>query len=326
MSGEDTNIEFPEFDSSLSQEDLLKRYENAIDNKFDVDSPDTEIWERLSHAVTDCIWKILFASKAPGKAEMDKASALLKRYKEDAGFINPTFFNKWIYSLRDELLKKELLDFWKNEVVAKEMGPCWARDSDFFDKNDDPEPANFYKHAGCEAPWLKEKKKPTAPPLNLMCTTTSTASSSRPAVLKKIGMENPLQDYKDNMSAQKDIDCDDEQAYKKIFSEVRDIVWKLIFEENTLSAERSKKAANLLHEYKLDACFYSPYDYNDWIVKVRDELFKRQYFDFWQIIVHDKLGLCWAKDSDYFDDMEDPKPMEFYKSGDELMKQQQQKK
>lgn len=323
-----SKVDFPEFDPNLSQNDLLKNYENAIDNKVDVDSPDHgEIWEKFSQAVCGCVWKILFSSKTPSKDQMDKSSALLKKYREDALFITPTFYNNWIYKFRDELLKKELLEFWKNEVVAKELGPIWAKDSDFFDKSDDPEPANFYKHAGCEAPWLKgEKKKPIAPHLNLMSNTAAnvasnaSTTSSSPKSLKKISLENAMGDYKHNMEAQKDIDPDDEDAYKKIFTEVRDIIWQLLFAE-TLTADRSKNAANLLQEYKLDACFYSPYDYNDWICKVKDELCKRKYKEFWQIIVNEKLGLCWAKDSDYFDDMDDPKPMEFYKSGDELMKQ-----
>uniref|UniRef100_A0A1I8PII1 Uncharacterized protein n=1 Tax=Stomoxys calcitrans TaxID=35570 RepID=A0A1I8PII1_STOCA len=324
------SVDGNKFKPNLPLEELLKNFEDTM-TVLDPDDEDfEELWQEFSQTVCGCVSKILFDSKSPKKCEMDKASALLKKYREEGLFMNPTFYNQWIYVFRDELLKKpELLDFWKNEVVAKELGPCWARDCDFFDDSEDPEPANFYRHAGCEPAWLKENKKPNAPPLNLMANTcasgidSSTSTDSGVAAsLKKITKENALEDYKHNMVAQKNIDYDDEDAFKKIFQEARDVVWQLLFEESSLTAEKSKMAAALLQEYKKDACFFSPYDYNTWIEKVRDELFKRKYFDFWQIIVKEQLGLCWYKDSDYFDDSDDPKPLEFYKSGDELMKAQ----
>ncbi|XP_075149916.1 uncharacterized protein LOC142223992 [Haematobia irritans] len=318
------------FKASLTQNDLVKNYDETME-KMDPDSEDyDELWENFSQVVVDCISKILFETKTLNKADTEKASCLLKKYREDACFINPTFFNQWIYKFRDELLKKtELLDFWKNEMVAKELGPLWARDCDFYDEMDDPKPVEFYKQLGCEAPWLKEKdtteKTEAQHPLNLMSNTAAGGAgisnvSGAKKSLKKITKENALEDYKNNMLAQQDINSDDEEAYKKIFGEVRDILWQLLFDEPSLTEERSKMAAGLLQEYKTDACFFAPYDYNTWIEKVRDELFKRKYFDFWKIIVKEQLGLCWAKDSDFFDDMDDPKPMAFYKSGDELMK------
>ncbi|XP_073821283.1 uncharacterized protein [Musca autumnalis] len=326
MSKESQEVQFSEFNPSLPMEKLLHNYEEAMDSKIDVDSDDHEvIWQKFSEAVTECIWKIVFNSKNLTKDDADKSSALLKKYRDDALFINPTFYNKWIYTLRDELLKKDVLDFWKNEVVAKELGPLWARDCDFFDNRDDPEPAKFYEHAGCKAPWLNQPK-PASQPLNLFGNTAAaaspTATAGSPKTLKEISLENALADYKHNMKAQDDIDPDDEDAFKKIFADVRNIVWKLLFDESTLSEKKSKQAAELLLAYKKDACFQSPYDYNDWIPKVRDEIIKRKYVDFWKVIVDQELGLIWAKESDYFDDMEDPKIKEFYKFGDEKLKQE----
>ncbi|XP_075151268.1 uncharacterized protein LOC142225403 [Haematobia irritans] len=56
-----------------------------------------------------------------------------------------------------------MLDFWKNSLVAEELGPAWARDSDLYDDMDDPEPAAFYNYAGCVAPWLEKDKPPVIP-------------------------------------------------------------------------------------------------------------------------------------------------------------------
>ncbi|XP_005178270.1 uncharacterized protein LOC101899517 [Musca domestica] len=326
MSKESQEVKFAEFVPSLAMDKLLQIYEEAMDNKIDVDSEDhEEIWLEFSEAVTGCIWKIVFTAKSLSKEDSDKASALLKKYRDDAGFINPTFYNKWIYTFRDELLKKEVLDFWKNEVVAKELGPLWARDCDFFDKSDDPEPVKFYQHAGCEAPWLKAKK-PVAEPLNLFGNTAASPKSpgtaASTASLRKISLDNALADYKNNMEAQNNIDPDDEEAFTKIFTEVREVLWKLLFNESSLSDAKLKQAAELLLAYKKDACFQSPYQYNDWIVTVRDELIKRKYVDFWKIVVNQELGLIGAKESDYFDDMEDPKIPEFYTIGNEKLTQE----
>ncbi|XP_061402361.1 uncharacterized protein LOC133338193 [Musca vetustissima] len=328
-SKESQGVKFSEFNPSLPMDKLLHNYEEAMDSKIDVDSTDhEEIWLEFSEAVSGCVWKIVFDSNNLSKDDAAKASALLKKYRDDSGFINPTFYNKWIYKFRDELLKRKLLDFWKNEVVAKELGPLWARDCDFFDKSDDPEPAEFYRHADSEAPWLSKKEKPTVMPPDLFANTAaspkspSTTTAGSTATLKEISLDNALADYKHNMAAQNDIDPDDEDAFTKIFTEVRTILWKLLFDEATLSEKRSKQAAELLLAYKRDACFQSPYDYNDWIPKVRDELIKRKMVDFWKIIVDQELGLIWAKESDYFDDMEDPKIKEFYKIGDDKLKQE----
>ncbi|XP_065361784.1 uncharacterized protein LOC135955360 [Calliphora vicina] len=155
------------------------------------------------------------------------------------------------------------------------------------------------------------------------CSLLNTEPAKTDKTLKKISTETPLDDYKYNVEAQGEIDGDDEDGYKQVFAEAREMVWQLLFGENQLSAEYAKKAAELLEEYKRAACFYGPYDYNDWIPKVRDELLKRKYFDVWQdVIVKKELGLCWARDSDFFDDMEDTQPKEFYKVGEDFIKKQ----
>lgn len=219
-----------------------------------------------------------------------------------------------------------MFDFWKSEMVEKELGPCWARDSDLFDDPEDPEPANFYKYGDCEAPWLKKKKETVAQNTGDFVASSLFHTETKPLTdltLKKLTTETPLEDYKYNMDTQGEISGDDEDAYKKIFAEAREMVWQLLFGETTLTNENSKKAADLLEELKRNACFYNPWDYNDWIPSLRDELLKRKYFDFWQdIVVKKDLGLCWARDSDFFDNMEDTKPMEFYKVGKDFIKQQ----
>jgi len=44
--------------------------------------------------------------------------------------------------------------------------------------------------------------------------------------------------------------------------------------------------------------------------------------DIWEnIIVKNQFGLLWARDCDFFDDMEDKEPLEFYKIKDEKKEQ-----
>uniref|UniRef100_A0A1I8MVR7 Ku C-terminal domain-containing protein n=1 Tax=Musca domestica TaxID=7370 RepID=A0A1I8MVR7_MUSDO len=301
MSKESQEVKFSGFLPSLPKEKLLQNFEEAK-QKIDVESEDhKEIWEEFSKAVTGCICEIVFSPKISNKEDSDKASALLKNYRDDALLINPKFFNKWIYDFRKRF--SSLLDFWKNEMVAKELGPLWTGDFELFDRFDDPEPGKFYQLAVCESPCLEE-----------VVSAVSTAS------LKKISLDNTLADYKDNMKAQKDIDINDEDAFTKIFTEVREVLWKLIFDEPALSETKAKQAAELLWAYKVDACFRSPYQYNDWIVTVRDELVKRKFVDFWKIVVDQELGLIGSKESDYFDDMDDPEIPEFYKIGNDNLK------
>lgn len=203
-------------------------------------------------------------------------------------------------------------------MVRKELGPCWARDSDFFDDMDDPEPAEFYNHAGCQAAWLSEAEERD----------TTEEEEQKPQIAiptpkspKPISLTNPLEDYTHNMLVQRDLDMNDKAAYKKIFSETRHVLCQLLFGngEAPLSPEAINKASSLLQAHKEDVCYFSPYEYNEWIVKVRDELVKRKYRDFWQIIVDNNLGLCSANDSHFFHNRRDPKPKEFYRIGTELM-------
>ena len=328
--------EFANFDAKISMDNPLPDYGKLMEEKMRVDAivPENvfqECWKKISAAARETIWQILFNDKnQPTKEQLQKASELMKMLKEDSAFYQASEYNNWVVKVRDELLKRNMLDFWRDEMVKKELGPCWARDSDLFDDIEDPEPANFYKYANCEAPWLKEKKKNegavTAENAAALIASalTSTENPKTDKKLRKISPDNAVEDYKHNVDAQGDIDGDDEEAYKEIFAEARKMIWQLLFSEPTLSTENYKKAADLLYAYKRDAIFYSPYDYNDWIPSVRDELLKRKYFDFWQNeVVKKELGLCWARDSDYFDDMEDPKPHEFYKVGEDFIKNQQ---
>lgn len=326
--------EFANFDVKMSLTNPLPDYLKLMEEKLrpDVIIPaavHNECWKKISAAARDTIWKMLFGDKNPPKEKLQNAAELMKTLKEDSGFYQASDYNKWIVEVRDELLKRNMLEFWRDEVVKNELGPCWARDSDLFDDPNDPEPANFYKYANCEAPWLKEAKKTEGVTAQnaaalLAASLPSTDVPKTDKTLRKISPENAVEDYKHNIDAQGDIDGDDEEAYSEIFAEARKMIWHFLFSEPTLSTENYKRADELLFAYKTDAVFYNPWDYNDWIPSVRDELLKRKYFDFWQnVVVKKELGLCWARDSDYFDDMEDPKPHEFYKVGEDYIKNQQ---
>ncbi|KAM7354693.1 endonuclease G inhibitor [Cochliomyia hominivorax] len=323
------SADYANFDAKISLENPLADYEKLVEEKMMAEVVMTneiykQCWSKISAAARETIWKLLFDNDKPTKEQLAKISEFLKKHKEDACFHQAGEYNRWIVKVRDELLKRNMLEFWKNEMVAKELGPCWARDSDLFDDPDDPEPAKFYKYAGCEAAWLKKKTENAASQNDADLVASSLLTAEQPESdkkLKKLSTETPLEDYKYNVEAQGEIDGDDEDAYNSIFAEARKMIWQLLFSEATLSSENSKKAADLLDEYKRDACFYNPWDYNDWVPKLRSELLKRKYFDFWQdVIVKKELGLCWARDSDFFDDMEDTKPQEFYKVGEDYIK------
>lgn len=313
--------DFDQFDATISLQDPIKDYENLLNGKLKVDAIVSNemmriIWDKISSGTCEVLWKLMFECDQNNKQNLETAANLLKIFKDDACFYSPWAYNELIVKVRDELLERHMFEFWQDVVVAQELGPAWARDSDLFEDSNDPEPAKFYEFVGCKAPWLKNNNKQIETVVSSPANSASNQSNIAQQ-LKPLTWETPLQDYKYNMKAQSYIDPDDESAYKKIFADARDIIWQLLFKKAPLNPENFEKAAALLRHYKQDACFYSPYDYNDWIPKVKHELFQNNYMDFWQnVIVQEKLGLCWAQDSDYFDDMEDPKPMVFYKSGE----------
>ncbi|XP_073821284.1 uncharacterized protein [Musca autumnalis] len=243
---------------------------------------------------------------------MEKAAArLLKNLKDDSCFYGPSY-NDWIPKVRDELLRRHMFEFWKNIIVSQELGPAWARDCDLFEDSNDPEPAKFYEFNGCKAPWLKDKESEG----NKVSTTSTNAIQ-----LKPISLETPLEDYKCNMDIQSAATSEDPNAYNTIFANVRDTIWHLLFKDSKdfIDNESYEKAASLLRQYKKDACLYSPHDYNEWITKVRDNLFVRNQLDFWHnIIVKEQLGLCWAGDSKLFHNLEDETTKEFYNYGKDI--------
>uniref|UniRef100_A0A1I8P6I6 Ku C-terminal domain-containing protein n=1 Tax=Stomoxys calcitrans TaxID=35570 RepID=A0A1I8P6I6_STOCA len=152
--------DFADFDATLPLTDPVTTFKKLIDEKMftDLFVPDHmkfEIWDKLDAAARDAIWKLLFGEEA----DLQQAGALLKNYKSRAVFFSPDNYNEWIVLVRDELLKREMFDFWKNTVVAEQLGPAWAADSDLYDDLDDPEPAAFYNFAGCKAAWLKSEEE-----------------------------------------------------------------------------------------------------------------------------------------------------------------------
>lgn len=324
MSRKRVTREFANFEAKISLNNPCRDYVKLVDEKIRPDAivphdVHQECWKKISAAARETIWKMLFIDRrCLNKQHLQQAADLLKMLKEDSAYYRATEYNRWIVDLRDELLRRNMLDFWRNEIVKNELGPCWARDSDLFDDNNDPEPANFYKYANCEAPWLREAKRAKIATVdNAEAVISSTADSTempKTAVkLRKISNENAVEDYKYNMEAAVAINPVDPD-YLPVFEEAREMVWNFLFTEPILSAVNYRRAAELLYEYKKDAVYHNPWDYNDWIPAVRDELLKMKFFDFWKnVMVKHELGLCWARDSDYYSDMEDPEPVNFYK-------------
>ncbi|XP_013113803.1 uncharacterized protein LOC106091716 [Stomoxys calcitrans] len=150
--------DFDQFDAFISVEDPLEDYEKLLNEKLKIDAivPNEmvhRIWDKISNATTAALWKIIFENEHETNEKLDKTAGFLRIFKDDACFYSPWKYNQWITKVRAELLRRGMVDFWKNVIVEKELGPAWARDCDLFDDTDDTEPAQFYNYAGCEAPW-----------------------------------------------------------------------------------------------------------------------------------------------------------------------------
>ncbi|XP_017075047.1 uncharacterized protein LOC108110199 [Drosophila eugracilis] len=323
----------PQNDYTIGLEDPIKDYQKLIETRVQVDEivdddVTKENFNRTAASARDVIWQLLFGEGNTSQSNIEKATQLLEEYRGDACFYSPTPYNEWIVKLRDEVLKKELLDFWREVLLKKQLGPCWSRDSDLYDSDDTP-PLEFYAHAGCTAPFAASLKVravledqasqdqegnavPTTPG-ELSADDAAALSGEFEALLTK---ERPLEEYRSLMKRfvlTKIIVPDNihQASVKKVAAAARDIIWKLLF-DGTPSSENQDKAAELLQEYKGDAGFYGPADYNEWIVKLRDEVINKELINFWrEKMVKLELGPCCSRDSDYFD-YEDPLPLDFY--------------
>ncbi|KAH8306696.1 hypothetical protein KR044_006780, partial [Drosophila immigrans] len=315
-------------DAIIAKENPLEDYKKLIKTHVAVEEiVDDEIIKenvrKITTAARDVIWRLLFDDDA-NDASHKKAGDLLEEYKSDACFYQPWPYNQWIVKLRDELLKRKLLDFWRDTVVKNQLGPCWHRDSDLFDADDEP-PLEFYAHAGCYAPFAASVKvravnkkssfeeKPLSDSERSTCNEAALAGDFK----AEITIENALTDYQDLMKryvlttvlVPDDIQKKNIATISKV---ARETIWQLLFGGTPAEVE-FEKAAELLQEYKGDAGFYGPWEYNEWIVKLRDELLQRKMLDFWgQKIVAMELGPCCVRDSEFFDD-EDAVPLDFYK-------------
>ncbi|XP_037960587.1 uncharacterized protein LOC119689758 [Teleopsis dalmanni] len=358
---EDSNLlNIAEFQPVISLGNPLTDYkrlmsENVTMDEYVADEIINENYTKIAEATQKCIWELLFAENNSSSDNNTKAAELLKIHKTDSAFYCPWDYNKWILTLREELLKREMLEFWRNVIVKNELGPCWARDSDYFDDMDDKEPEEFYKRAGCIAPFCKETSinntKSTQTFLDTKTVETQTTGAGRNDSSSEayvgsstssveaseglaptdaansnhnddfepvISLESPVEDYRSLIlnKLQLNITLSEDELevnYKKIAEKAREIIWELLFIQTPLTNENQLKAAELLKEVKSDACFYGPAEYNNWIITVRDELLRQNMIEFWRDqIVKFELGLCWARDCDWFDDMDDLESLEFY--------------
>ncbi|XP_017056548.1 uncharacterized protein LOC108098259 [Drosophila ficusphila] len=321
----------PQNDYTIGLVDPVKDYQKLIETRVQVDEivdddVTKENFDRTAAAARDVIWRLLFDGAENLQENVEKATQLLEEYRGDACFYDPTPYNDWIVKLRDEVLKRELLDFWRDVLVKKQLGPCWSRDCDLFDSDDTP-PLEFYAHAGCEAPFaaslkvraaleeqssMNQDELPTTPG-ELSADDAAALSGEFEAVLTK---ENPLEEYRTLMKRfvlTKIIvpDSVHQASVKKMATAAREIIWKLLF-DGPPTQEDQDKAAELLREYKGDAGFYGPQDFNEWIVTLRDEVLNKELLDFWrEKMVKLELGPSCARDSDYYDN-DDPLPLDFY--------------
>lgn len=314
------------FEPKISLETPLADYERLMEQHVQSENVEDDYtlennYKKIATLARETVDKLLFEGSSITKENQEKIAKFLNKIKEDACFFDPTSYNEWIIGVRDKLLKNNMIDFWREHMVKKELGICWARDSDYFDDMEDPSPREFYNYAGCVAPFEQVDNSSLSNFLNLSTPgilQAPIASSNALNFDAAITLETPLADYKRLMeeNVQSENISDDnliESNYQKIVAVAHDIVWKLLFVPGSITKEDQTKIAEFLKNIKEDACFYDPITYNEWIIGVRDQLMKRNMVDFWrEHIVEKELGPCWARDSDFFDDMEDPTPREFY--------------
>ncbi|XP_037928468.1 uncharacterized protein LOC119662783 [Teleopsis dalmanni] len=345
----------PVFEPVISLENPITDYKRLMNTIMATDVEEEilkENYMKIAEVAQKCIWDLLFAESDTKTENEAKATELLKAHKYDSAFYCPWDYNEWIVIVRDELLSREMFQFWRNVIVKCELGPCWSRDSDCFTGDNAPE--EFYKFAGCVAPFSREaaaklddsncaetvletgsiETQTSAGAKNDSSTDTYIDSNTMsvedneslapPDEVENddfgliISLETPLKDFTSlilNEIQLNDTASEEEleQKYKTIAEKAREIIWELIFIITPLTEENQCKAIELLKEVKSNACSYGPAEYNNWIISLRDELLRLNMIEIWsEQIVKLELGPCWARDCDWFDDAEDYEVLDFY--------------
>lgn len=102
------NQEFAKLSLNNPVEDYNKLMDDEIKLKpFQSNDLLNESWSKISAAARDTVWKLLFVQPPVDNEQLQKASKLLKNHKRDCCFYNAEDYNKWIVTVRDELLKKK---------------------------------------------------------------------------------------------------------------------------------------------------------------------------------------------------------------------------
>ncbi|XP_055904863.1 uncharacterized protein LOC129940522 [Eupeodes corollae] len=96
---------------------------------------DFEERQKVFHKLYDYIWNLLFGTDATLETR-NRAIHLLIMQRCDAAFYEPYIYNDWIRSVKAEIIKREMFDFWENEIVKNELGLFYYRNCDLFDMGD----------------------------------------------------------------------------------------------------------------------------------------------------------------------------------------------
>lgn len=273
-------------------------------------------FKKISSAAERTVERLLFEVNGTTEKQSEnwrKASALINAYKVEAAFFTPWRFNEWIVEIRDKVLEKDMLEFWRDYLVKMELGPCCLRDSDYFDNHEDDEiAAEFYNYAGCRAPWLEPDTSHNQPFKFSDVQDVQSKAVNRPGQAKTmaaysgfkiIGGTDPVADYRHNMEIQEQRNA---EAIARIMSEGKKFVNYLLFEKKERTAEDDEKVLCLLKAIKKDSSTYKPADYNVWILEVRDALHKTKRHSFWtEVIKGNNLDICFNKDCEFLDNAED---------------------
>ncbi|XP_055387332.1 uncharacterized protein LOC129615929 [Condylostylus longicornis] len=294
-------------------EDFEKLIKENVENCVDDDERISN-FDKYSAEMRSVINKILFKTPPVPK---EKLLATFKTYRDEACFYNPYDYNDWIREIKSNLIERKMVDAWEEIIVKNQLGLLWARDCDFFDDIEDKEPIEFYKiknDSDDSNKRIKLTSDKVDPQETKNCSPKSNDAKSTQNVKKDkvTSADHYLKLVKEKVE---EIDPDEENKKITIFDnlskQIRDILKEAIL--NSADLDYNKLARDI-KIYRDEACFYNPYDYNDWIVEIKNLILTRKMFSFWEkVIVKNELGLLWARDCDFFDDMEDEEPQKFYK-------------
>ncbi|XP_037960560.1 uncharacterized protein LOC119689736 [Teleopsis dalmanni] len=250
------------------------------------------IFKSIGKEIQCAIWRILFDTGKFENKDVLMACELIEAYRCDAATYGLQEYNKWLENLRNELVNRQMITIWEEHIVRKSLGPIEFG-------------TGIHNFHNSEQDCVEKFE--------------SVMSEEEITDFEAIiGTRTPLLDYQKLMEERVNVDfiISEDIAlanYKKISTAVRNTVWTLLFLEKTDRLNNEIKAADLMAANKLDAALFEPWEYNEWVFRLRNKLLDERKLRFWRTqMVRRQLGPCSGKDCTLFLNKEYPPVKEFY--------------